>query len=165
MVAKYGHGAESRGVGCLDCDLQLLLLLLSLALAPLTFTLILNAIPETVLNAVRSQATRTGQASRVKLGTTTEFHWTGVLAASSRSCPSGGPGAFLRNRRAMSSNSFHYVIAGQCHRTRSRTASLRRRWAMLSNSFDYVIAGQCHPTASITSSRGCRHSDARVRRE
>ena len=131
----------------------------------LTFTLILNAIPETVLNAVRSQATRTGQASRVKLGTTTEFHWTGVLAASSRSCPSGGPGAFLRNRRAMSSNSFHYVIAGQCHRTRSRTASLRRRWAMLSNSFNYVIAGQCHPTASITSSRGCRHSDARVRRE
>ena len=34
---------------------------------PLTFTLILNAIPETVLNAVRSQATRTGQASRVKI--------------------------------------------------------------------------------------------------
>ena len=34
MVAKYGHGAQSRGVGCLDCDLQLLLLLLSLALAP-----------------------------------------------------------------------------------------------------------------------------------
>ena len=49
---------------------------------------------------------------------------------------------------ATSRASFHYVIAGQCHRTSSRTASLRHRRAMSSNSFHYAIAGQCHRTSS-----------------
>ena len=49
-------------------DLTLTIFVLSRDLTlTLTFILILNAIPETVLNAVRSQATRTGQSSRVKI--------------------------------------------------------------------------------------------------
>ena len=54
----------------------------------------------------------------------------------------------------MSSNSFHYVIAGQCHRTSPRTASLRHRWAMSSNSipvFDDIV--HVERAASMTLSR------------
>ena len=52
----------------------------------------------------------------------------------------------------------HYVIAWQCHRTSSRTASLRHRRPMSSNSFHYVIAGQCHRTAFPSSTTSCTWS-------
>ena len=187
MVAKYGHGAESRGVGCLDCDLQLLLLLLSLALAPQR-----GAHPG---NPDWPSITRqAGHDYRIPLDSRSG----GFIAKLPQRRPwsflTKSPGNVieqlpLRHRWAMSSNEVSNSFLTTSLGNVIQQLRLRHRRAMSPNSFNYVIAGVSSLRRSsaprMTSSLGEResfgshaagvqqarggvracHSDARVRRE